>query len=272
MQTWPRHTMLAGVLSIICGLAPMMSNASEHPDRASPRDDQNSRIAHEQLLAKKTQGRIDVYFLGDSITRRWGTSDEQYKDLLANWNRNFFGWNAANFGWGGDKTQNILWRLENGELDGVNPKVIVLMAGTNNLDADEAVKDGEAHAAEITRGIKAIVDLCHRKAPEATLILMGITPRNDIAVMQVIDRINASLEELADGKRIRYLNINRWLADDEGRLYPGMTDPDQLHLTVKAYQIWADALSPLLTEILGPRATVDHAPPPTGNPGVNQAR
>jgi hypothetical protein len=71
--------------------------------------------------------------MGDSITRRWGASDAQYQDFLANWNRSFFGWNAANSGSGSDTVQNILWRLANGELDDVHPKVIVLLAGTNNL-------------------------------------------------------------------------------------------------------------------------------------------
>ena len=80
---------------------------------------------------KRKQGRIDVYFEGDSITRRWGATD--YPQLLENWKKNFFGWNAADFGWGADRVENILWRLENGELDGVNPKVIVLLAGTNNV-------------------------------------------------------------------------------------------------------------------------------------------
>src|SRR6187401_2087428 len=103
-------------------------------DRATPRTDSNSMLAHRQLLAKSTQGKIDVYFMGNSITRRWGATD--YPDFLANWKQNFFGWNAANFGWGGDTTQNILWRLENGELDGVNPKVIVILAGTNNVGRD----------------------------------------------------------------------------------------------------------------------------------------
>src|SRR5437016_7371919 len=99
----------------------------------APRRHRNSQIAHEQLLEKAKKGGIDLYFEGDSIIRRWGTSDVKYADFLANWKENFFGWNAANFGWGGDTTANILWRLQNGELDGVNPKVIVLMAGTNDV-------------------------------------------------------------------------------------------------------------------------------------------
>jgi hypothetical protein len=95
------------------------------------RTDANSKTAHEQLLEKAKKGKIDVYFAGDSITRRWGATD--YPDFLANWKENFHGWNAANFGWGGDTVQNVLWRLTNGELDKVNPKVIVVMAGTNNI-------------------------------------------------------------------------------------------------------------------------------------------
>src|SRR6266850_3644271 len=102
-------------------------------DQPAPRTDSNSQIAHTQLLEKARKGGIDVYFEGDSITRRWGTSDEQYKHFLANWRQNFFGWHAANFGWGGDTTQNILWRLKDGELDHVKPKIIVLLAGTNNV-------------------------------------------------------------------------------------------------------------------------------------------
>src|SRR5438552_15279445 len=99
-------------------------------DRSVTRADDNSQLAHEQLLAKARRGGIDVYFEGDSIVRRWGATD--YPELLANWTQNFFGWNAADFGWGADQTQNILWRPENGELDGVHTKVVVVLAGTNN--------------------------------------------------------------------------------------------------------------------------------------------
>jgi cephalosporin-C deacetylase len=237
--------------------------------RASPRLDKNSHLAHEQLLAKKSKGKIDIYFQGDSITRRWGTSDPQYKHLLDNWTKNFHGWNAADFGWGADKTQNILWRIENGELDGINPKVIVIMAGTNNVGRLTPLDDDRARIADITRGIKSIVDLSRKKAPRATIVLTGITPRNDnIAVMPTIKAINANLAKLANGKAIRYININDRLADANGKLYEGMTDPDQLHLSAKAYQIWADALKPIFHEVLGPPAADDHAPPPTGDPSA----
>lgn len=231
-------------------------------DQAVARIDENSRIAHTQLLDKARRRGIDIYFEGDSITRRWGATD--YPDLLANWNRNFFGWNAADFGWGADRTQNILWRLNNGELDGVHPKVIVLLAGTNNLPDRDATADG------ITHGIEAIVHRMQAKAPEATIILTAIFPRNDnMSFMPVITRINANLSGLADGKKIRYLDINGKLADGDGHLYEGMMNArDKLHPTVQAYQIWADALKPIFTELLGPPAKEDHAPPPTGDPSV----
>jgi lysophospholipase L1-like esterase len=246
--------------------APARAAASRDPaDRPAPRSDRNSMIAHEQLLQKAKQGRIDVYFEGDSIVRRWGALD--YPDLLANWKQNFTGWNAADFGWGGDWTQNILWRLDHGELDDVHPKVIVLLAGTNNVGAEPR---DEATIAEIARGVKAIIDLCRRKAPDATIILTAIFPRNDnMAVIPTIERINARLAAFADGTRVRFLNINDRLADSHRVVFDGVLNAhDKLHPTLKGYQIWAGALKPLLRELLGAPASIDLAPPPTGNPGA----
>lgn len=226
--------------------------------------------AHQMLLKKAGQGVIDVYFLGDSITRRWQGTD--YPEHKQNWDRNFFGRNAADFGWGGDTTQNVLWRLEHGELDGVNPKVIVLMIGTNNVGGSPP-PDEEAFAEDVSRGIRAILDLCRQKAPQARIILVGITPRNtngSPAVMPTIDRINARIAQFADGQTIRYLNINDKLADANGKLFEGVTD-DGLHLSNKGYQIWADALEPIFTEWLGPPAAVDKAPPASGVPQLPTA-
>lgn len=236
-------------------------------DKPVPRTDQNSLMAHTDLLEKTRHGRIDVYFEGDSITRRWGTSDEQYKSFLENWRQNFFGWNAADFGWGGDKTENILWRLYNGELDSVNPRIIVVMAGTNNVGNVSPQSNDDPRVRNITRGIKALLNICRRKAPHATIVLMGITPRNDnMAVMHIINQVNRKISRFADGKKIRYVNINDRLADKDGKLFEGMANQDALHLDLKGYQVWADALKPIFTELLGPPAKEDQAPPPTGEP------
>jgi lysophospholipase L1-like esterase len=232
--------------------------------QATPRTDANSQLAHQQMLEKAKKGRIDVYFVGDSITRRWGASDSQYKAMLANWNENFFGWNAADFGWGADSIQHILWRLENGELDGVNPKAIVILAGTNNVSG--ARPGDDARVADISAGIKAILSVCQEKAPQATIILTAIFPRSGNN-MATIDKVNENIAKFTDGKKIRFLNVNGKLADENGKLFDGMM-VDGLHPTVKGYQVWADGLKPILTELLGPPAKEDHAPPPTGDPSA----
>ncbi len=227
-------------------------------------------LAHNQLLEKAKKGRIDIYFEGDSITRRWGATD--YPELLANWTQNFFGWNAADFGWGADRIENILWRLKNGELDGVNPKVIVLLAGTNNVGNRLPPGGDDARVEDITKGLQAVLEVMRTKAPDATIIVTGIFPRNDnLAVLPIIDKVNANLAKLADGKKIRYLNVNDNLAGPDGKLFEGMMNPaDKLHPALKGYQVWADGLKPIFTELLGPPAKEDHAPPPTGDPSARK--
>jgi lysophospholipase L1-like esterase len=243
-------------------------NGVESAAVPAARTDANSMTAHAQLLEKTHGGRIDVYFEGDSIVRRWGATD--YPQLLANWKKNFFGWNAADFGWGADRIQNILWRLQNGELDGVNPKVVVLLAGTNNVGNTVPAGGDDAKVADIVRGIQALLQTIETKAPNATIILTAIFPRNDnMAVMPMIDKINARLVNLADGKTVRFLNINDRLANAQGVLYEGMmNEQDKLHPTLEGYQVWADALKPILTELLGPPAREDHAPAATGDPSA----
>lgn len=231
----------------------------------APRTDANSILAHQQLVAKAKAGRIDLYFLGDSITRRWGCTDPQWSAMLANWNENFYGWNAANFGWGADGIQNILWRIQNGELDGVDPKVIVILAGTNNVGTQPG---GKEKVADILKGFSALIATCRAKAPGAKIVLTAIFPRNDNpAVLREIRQINEELSKRADGTTIYFLNVNDKLADADGNLFEGMT-VDDLHLSVKGYQVWADGLRPILTKLLGPRAQTDQAPPPTGDPSL----
>ena len=228
-----------------------------------PRTDENSDLAHAELVRKAGNGVIDVYFVGDSITRRWGAVD--YPELLKNFSGNFYGRNAANFGWGGDRTQNILWRLDNGELPRVGPKVFVVQAGTNNL-ADFASAD--ERVAAITAGIEAIVERCRRHAPEALIVLTGVFPRRDRPEFNSsIAAINAKLAAFALGQGIRYVDIGERLVDSRGVLSEEMSE-DGLHLSVAAYQVWAEALKPILVERLGAALDVDIAPAATGNPST----
>jgi lysophospholipase L1-like esterase len=233
----------------------------------TPRADANSKLAHEQLVTKARTGGIDLYFLGDSITRRWGCTDATWAANYANWKKNFFGWNAADFGWGADSIQNMLWRIQNGELDDVNPKVIVILGGTNNIGTKHG---SDQKIADILKGFDALIQTCREKAPHAKIILTAIFPRNDsLEVWPDIQQVNEQLAQRADGKDIYYLNINDKLADADGKLFPGMTI-DKLHPTPAGYQVWADGLRPLLTELLGPPAQTDHAPPPTGDPSATR--
>ena len=236
-------------------------------DQPRMRADRNSHLAHQQLLAKAKSGGIDVYFLGDSITRRWGATD--YPDFLAHWKKTFHGWNAGNFGWGADRTENILWRLENGELDGVNPKVIVILAGTNNVGKEPG---DEAKVADVTRGLAGDRrrlpeegargdDRPHRHLPAQR------QPRRDA------DHRPHQRQPREDGRREVHPLPRRQRPGSptpSGTLFEGMM-VDGLHPSLKGYEVWAEGLKPILTELLGPPAATDHAPPPTGDPSAGPA-
>lgn len=240
---------------------------------AWPRRDENSQTAHRQLLEKARSGKIDLYFLGDSITRRWGCTDRAYTALMDNWKSHFYGWNAANFGWGGDTTHSVLWRVQNGELEGVHPKVIVLQAGANDIGSRPySESDANAKVEEVVAGISAILAACQERAPKATVILTGVFPRSDNReAAPVIASINDRLEELAERAQVRFVNINAQLSDGAGGLKEEVT-VDGLHLSAGGYDVWAEALEPHLKELLGPRGEEDFAPPPTGNPAESQPR
>jgi lysophospholipase L1-like esterase len=146
----------------------------------------------------------------------------------------------------------------------VNPKVIVLLAGTNDVGRTPHADVAE----EVPKKILALIDRCRAKAPGATIILTAIFPRNDTTEANpVIGQINAKIATFADAKTVRFLNINDQLADQDGQLREGVT-MDKLHLSAKGYQIWADALKPLLTEILGPPHPTSRAPTATSEPGA----
>ncbi|EMB17801.1 Glycoside hydrolase, family 10 [Rhodopirellula europaea 6C] len=240
------------------------SNKTSSHDPWRP-DDENSREAHRQLAAKTKQGKIDVYFQGDSITRRWAATD--YPKLLSHWKKSFHGWNAANFAWGGDNTHHILWRMQNGELDGVSPKVLCLQAGANNLPWVGPAN--QSHVEDVVEGIQAIIGEFRGRFPDVPIVLTAMFPRDqNPALVDAIDAVNQKLQAISEAdERIHWININKKLIDSEGKLLPNVSS-DGIHLEEAGYQVWAAALRPALTQILGPASQIDHAPPPTGNPGL----
>ncbi len=194
---------------------------------------------HEGFLKIAEAGGINLLFIGDSITDGWRGKGK------AVWAEAFEPLKAANFGIGGDRTQHVIWRLQNGELKGIQPKLIVLMIGTNNLggNSDE----------EIAAGVKVILDEIHQRSPASKTLLLGIFPRAADAKNTArarIKAINAEIAKFADDKSIYYMDIGEKFLGADGSL-PKDVMPDQLHPNEKGYQIWADAILPRVKELLG---------------------
>ncbi len=197
---------------------------------------------HEGYVERARAGEVDLLFLGDSITYGWNNA----KDV---WSRSYGPRKVANFGIGGDRTQHVLWRIENGELDTIKPKVVVLMIGTNNLGANTD--------AEIADGVRIILDRLHSKLPETKVLLLGVFPRGSnkdktvptVAPDPRIAPINTRLATFDDGgKTVKYLDIGSSFLVDGQVSRANM--PDMLHLTPAAYQIWADAMEPTLWTLM----------------------
>ncbi|RYX85942.1 hypothetical protein EON83_04080 [bacterium] len=223
-------------------LAPIVG--LDKPDVAAPKYDKDNNIQatfqarHEAFLQRGKEGPIGVLFLGDSITQGWSKAKTV-------WQEHFGPYNPANFGIGGDRTQHVLWRIENGELDGITPKVVVLMIGTNNMGNT---------AEDIIKGDKKIVEQIHLKLPNTKVMLLGIFPRETDAKnprRAKIKEVNAELAKLDDGDKTRYLDIGDKFLEADGTLTKEIM-PDYLHPDVKGYQIWADAIQPLLDEMMKP--------------------
>jgi lysophospholipase L1-like esterase len=182
------------------------------------------------------QGGVNVVFLGDSLTQGW---DKQL------WQERYAPLGAVNFGIGGDGTPQVLWRLEHGILEGIRPKVVVLMIGINNTWPGYS-------AADSAKGIAAIVAATQQQQPQAKILLLGVLPIHGKldAVRKIISELNAASAKLDDGRRVRFLDLGAQFVDSEGSLRFGFYQPDRLHLTPAAYRLWADAMDPLLQEML----------------------
>ena len=197
-------------------------------------------VRHAQLKeAASSSGGAELVFLGDSITDQWAQAGKRV------WRQRYEARGAINLGIGGDCTQHVLWRLQDGALEGLAPKVVVVMIGTNNAWTDPAD--------EIAAGVIAVVQEVQRRAPEAKVLLLGIFPRgegSDDPQHALTQAANQRLAPLADGVRVRYLDLGSALAPG-GVVTPDVM-PDYLHLSEAGYKRWAEAIEPTLQEWLGP--------------------
>lgn len=214
------------------------------PDVPAPKYGSDGKVSatflamHERFLSIAKEGKVGLLFLGDSITAGWGSTEDI-------WYRYFGRYKPANFGVSGDRTQHVLWRIQQGELGGIQPRVIVLMIGTNNTGADSATG--------IAKGITAIVGTLREKQPKAKILLLGILPRGKKAssnpYRDKINQANDIISRLHDGKRIHYLDIGNHFLLTDGSISAEIM-PDYLHPSVAGYKIWADAIAPKLTELM----------------------
>ena len=205
---------------------------------------------HEAFVAERTKGPIDVLFLGDSITDFW--RDPARGGPV--WEKNFGAMKAANFGISADRTQHLLWRIENGEVDGISPKIVVLLIGTNNIGVESDLKTSRNTPAEAIAGVTKIVQTLRTKLPQSRILLIGLLPRADEKSPwpAQIAEVNAGLVKLADGRSVRYLDLGPSVVDAKGAVTPEIM-PDLLHLNAKGYEIWADALRAPIAEALDGR-------------------
>jgi len=204
---------------------------------------------HEGLVAEAQKGGIQVLFLGDSITEFWLHADGPQGGKSV-WEREFAPLGGADFGISADRTEHVLWRLDHAEVEGIKPKVVVLLIGTNNTGLEHDTNIPRNTAAEALRGITLVVHTLLTKLPATKILLLGLFPRGDNAVsMPQIREINAALEKMDDGRIVRYLDIGQKFLAPDGQLNKELM-PDLLHPSAKGYEVFAEAIKKPLVEMM----------------------
>ncbi|MCP4758046.1 MAG: GDSL family lipase [Planctomycetes bacterium] len=206
----------------------------------TPRDGWHAE-RHEAINAKvaSAKGQVDVVFVGDSITQGWERAGADV------WNQHFADRKAINLGISGDRTEHVLWRLDNGNMEAITPKVAVVMIGTNNIG------HGGQSTADVLAGVQRVVNRIGEISPTTQVLLLDIFPRgfqfNEARGR--ITQINQALARLHDDDKVVFLPIGQVFVEDDGSISPEIM-PDALHLSAEGYQRWADAIEPTLRRML----------------------
>jgi len=207
-----------------------------------PRDQDGPKKRFEELnkRVEAAKGNVDLVFLGDSITQGWEGNGKNV------WQKFYSNRKALNLGIGGDRTQHVLWRLENGNINGIKPKLVVLMIGTNNSNREDHTPG------EILEGVTAIIKKLRTDLPETKILLVGIFPRGATFSDQrgKILQVNQALAKLDDGMAVYYQDFGAQLIEADGSISKKVM-PDFLHLSEEGYQIWAQAIEPKVAQLLG---------------------
>jgi lysophospholipase L1-like esterase len=225
--------------------APAVKLPAQPADVAAPKFGNDGQInagfakSHESFVAIAKKGEAQVVFLGDSITAGWNGNGKEVFNEYAKYN-------AANFGIGGDRVQHVLWRVENGEFEGIKPKAVVLMIGTNNAGVAENSPE------QIAAGIKNIIDAIHKRSPDSKVLVLAIFPRgpNPADVNRVKnEKVNAIIAKFDDGKKVHFFDIGAKFLKPDGTLEKSVM-PDLLHLNAASYQVEADAIREKLASLV----------------------
>jgi len=198
---------------------------------------------HDQKVAevKQRAGQVDLLFIGDSITHGWENAGKGV------WKKYYEPRRAFNIGFSGDRTEQVIWRLQHGEVEGISPKLAVVMIGTNNTGHRKDPADQTA------AGVAAILKELEQRLPGTKVLLLAIFPRGatqDDPLRQLNTQINERLAKMDDGKRVHFLSINPVFLKDDGTL-PQSIMPDLLHPNPKGYQLWAEAMEPHIKKLMG---------------------
>jgi lysophospholipase L1-like esterase len=194
-----------------------------------------SRVAARNKAAAREGGSIRVIFDGSSTTDHWNSVGRKV------WNEQFSKLHPFNFGCSGDTIQNLLWRLQTGQVDGIHPRVVLLMIGSNNLPKNTP--------AEIAAGIAAAVEEYRRRCPGATVVIEGLLPRQSPELSRRAREVNEAVSKLADGDKVRFLDFSDRFALPDGTPDSNLL-PDGIHPNERGYQIWADAILPVVESFL----------------------
>jgi lysophospholipase L1-like esterase len=195
---------------------------------------------HEAKLAEDGRDSARLLFIGNSITHGWETTGKEI------WDEVFAPYGAYNIGFSGDRTENVLWRLQQGEVDGISPELAILMIGTNNTGHRQDPPECTA------RGIRMILDELQERLPETQVLLLAIFPRQsspDGDLRLLNDEINSLIAGFVDDERVSFLNINNAFLNQNGTLSEEIM-PDLLHPNETGYRLWADAIKDTVEELV----------------------
>ena len=195
---------------------------------------------HESFNQRVAKGNVDLIFIGDSITHGWEGKGK------AVWEKYYTKRNAVNLGIGGDRTEHVLWRLDNGNIKNINPKVAVVMIGTNNSG------NGRNSAEEMIDGVTAVIEKLRTKLPKTEILLLDIFPRGQRINAQrgKILQVNQVLSRLDSRPHVTFLRIGQNFVSPDGSIAKDIM-PDFLHLTPNGYEIWAKSIEPTLARLMG---------------------